>query len=458
MSKYINLLEGPILPSLGALAIPIMAASLIQMAYNLTDMIWIGRIGADAVAAVGAAGMFMWFSNGLATLAKMGSQIKVAHALGDHDTATASQYAHGAMILAILFACCFSLFCLFFSSAMISFFQLHSPQVIQDAHNYLLITCGLVIFSFLNQIFTGIFTAMGNSRTTFTATAIGLVLNIVLDPLFIFGFGPLPALGVTGAAIATILAQAIVTLLFLYAAKQDSVLFPFIHLFSKPESDAIKDILRLGLPTALQSMLFSCISMVIARMITSWGDGAIAVQKVGSQIESISWMSAEGYGAALNSFIAQNYGANNPKRIEQGFYVSLKVMLLWGAFTSLLLLVFPKMIFQIFISEKDLLPLGIDYLRILGLSQAFMCLEYVAASSFNGLGHTLPPSIVSITLTASRIPLAYVLSMFLGLNGVWWALTITSFAKGTSLFLWYLHKKKEPNFLLKKKDPSLLVK
>ena len=106
---------------------------------------------------------------------------------------------------------------------MISFFQLHSPQVIQDAHNYLLITCGLVIFSFLNQIFTGIFTAMGNSRTTFTATAIGLVLNIVLDPLFIFGFGPLPALGVTGAAIATILAQAIVTLLFLYAAKKDRV-------------------------------------------------------------------------------------------------------------------------------------------------------------------------------------------------------------------------------------------
>lgn len=101
MSKYINLLEGPILPSLGALAIPIMAASLIQMAYNLTDMIWIGRIGADAVAAVGAAGMFMWFSNGLATLAKMGSQIKVAHALGDHDTTTASQYAHGAMILIV---------------------------------------------------------------------------------------------------------------------------------------------------------------------------------------------------------------------------------------------------------------------------------------------------------------------------------------------------------------------
>ena len=91
MRRYVNLLEGKILPTLGALAMPIMATSLIQMAYNLVDMIWIGRIGAGAVAAVGAAGMFMWFSNGLATLSKMGGQIKVAHALGREDVQAASR-------------------------------------------------------------------------------------------------------------------------------------------------------------------------------------------------------------------------------------------------------------------------------------------------------------------------------------------------------------------------------
>ena len=133
-------------------------------------------------------------------------------------------------------------------------------------------------------------------------------------------------------------------------------------------------------------MLFSAISMVLARMIAGWGDGAIAVQKVGSQIESISWMSAEGYAAALNSFIAQNYGARQMQRIIKGFHISVAVLVGWGIFTSLLLIVFPQYIFQIFISEADIIPMGIDYLRILGLSQAFMCLEYAAAGTFNGLG------------------------------------------------------------------------
>ena len=422
MRRYINLLEGKILPSLGALALPIMAASLIQMAYNLTDMIWIGKIGSNAVASVGAAGMFMWFSNGMATLAKMGGQIKVGQSLGSQDILKGARYAQSSILLCIILALTFSAISVAFAYPMIDFFKLNDPQVAADARIYLIITCGLVIFSFLNQVYTGIFTAMGNSKTSFTATAIGLLLNIVLDPLLIFGLGPIPAMGVMGAAIATIFAQAVVTCVFL---------------FSRPERSIMREIIMLGLPTALQSMLFSAISMVLARMIAGWGDGAIAVQKVGSQIESISWMSAEGYAAALNSFIAQNYGARQMQRIIKGFHISVAVLVGWGIFTSLLLIVFPQYIFQIFISEADIIPMGIDYLRILGLSQAFMCLEYAAAGTFNGLGQTLPPSLVSVTLTAMRIPLAFVLTPFLGLNGVWWAITISSFAKGISLFGWF---------------------
>lgn len=96
MKKYVNLLDGAILPALSSLALPIMATSLIQMAYNLTDMLWIGRIGANAVASVGAAGMFMWLSNGLVTLAKMGAQVKVAHSLGAQDQNKAACYAQSA--------------------------------------------------------------------------------------------------------------------------------------------------------------------------------------------------------------------------------------------------------------------------------------------------------------------------------------------------------------------------
>lgn len=438
MKTRINLLEGNILPALSALALPIMATSLIQMAYNLIDMIWIGKIGASAVASVGAAGMFMWLSNGLATLAKMGGQIKVGHALGAQKKEDAASYAQSSIQMGIVFAIGFGILSIVFADEMIGFFQLNSAQVIQDAKLYLMITCGLVIFSFMNQIFTGILTAMGNSRTSFIATGIGLVLNIMLDPLFIFGFGAIPPMGVAGAAIATVLAQLVVMLLFLHTILRDTVLFSNIHILHSYSSQHTREIFRIGLPSAVQSMLFSGISMVIARLIAGWGDAAVAVQKVGSQIESISWMTAEGYAAALNSFVAQNHGAKNTDRIREGYRLSMIVMLSWGVFCSFVLIVFPQLIFQVFIQEAEVLPMGVDYLRILGVSQLFMCMEITTAGAFSGLGKTLPPSIVSITLTGARIPMAILLGRWLGLNGVWWAITISSIGKGIVLLGWFL--------------------
>ena len=438
MKTRINLLEGNILPALSALALPIMATSLIQMAYNLIDMIWIGKIGASAVASVGAAGMFMWLSNGLATLAKMGGQIKVGHALGAQKKEDATSYAQSSIQMGIVFAIGFGILSVVFADEMIGFFQLNSAQVIQDAKLYLMITCGLVIFSFMNQIFTGILTAMGNSRTSFIATGIGLVLNIMLDPLFIFGFGAIPPMGVAGAAIATVLAQLVVMLLFLHTILRDTVLFSNIHILHSYSSQHTMEIFRIGLPSAVQSMLFSGISMVIARLIAGWGDAAVAVQKVGSQIESISWMTAEGDAAALNSFVAQNHGAKNTDRIREGYRLSMIVMLSWGVFCSFVLIVFPQLIFQVFIQEAEVLPMGVDYLRILGVSQLFMCMEITTAGAFSGLGKTLPPSIVSITLTGARIPMAILLGRWLGLNGVWWAITISSIGKGIVLLGWFL--------------------
>lgn len=438
MKTRINLLEGKILPALSALALPIMATSLIQMAYNLIDMIWIGKIGTSSVASVGAAGMFMWLSNGLATLAKMGGQIKVGHALGAQKKEDAASYAQSSIQMGIVFAIGFGILSVVLADEMIGFFQLNSAQVIQDAKLYLMITCGLVIFSFMNQIFTGILTAMGNSRTSFIATGIGLVLNIVLDPLFIFGFGAIPPMGVAGAAIATVLAQLVVMLLFLYTILRDTVLFCDVHILHSYSSQHTREIFRIGFPSAVQSMLFSCISMVIARLIAGWGDAAVAVQKVGSQIESISWMTAEGYAAALNSFVAQNHGAKNTDRIREGYRLSMIVMLSWGVFCSFVLIVFPQLIFQVFIQEAEVLPMGVDYLRILGVSQLFMCMEITTAGAFSGLGKTLPPSIVSITLTGARIPMAILLGRWLGLNGVWWAITISSIGKGIVLLGWFL--------------------
>ena len=438
--RKIDLTKDPILPSLAGLALPIMATSLIQMAYNLIDMLWIGRIGSAAVAAIGAAGMYMWLSNGLATLAKMGGQVKVAHALGAKREEEAAEYAQSALQLSLIFGIGFGLISVVAATPMISFFKLNSAAVIADAEIYLQITCGGVVFSFLNQVFTGVLTAMGNSRVTFVATTIGLVFNIVLDPALIFGLGPLPAMGVVGAALATVFSQVIVTAIFVVIAYKDRVVFRKIHLLKSFHKESMAQIIRIGFPIGVQSMFFTAISMIIARMVAGFGDAAVAVQKVGSQIESISWMTAEGFGAAVSAFMAQNLGAGSKERIIKGYRVAIGLEIVWGILCTVLLIVFPDYIFKIFITEKEILPMGVDYLKILGVAQFFMCIELTTAGAFTGLGKTIPPSITSIVLSAVRIPIASMLvAGGMGLNGIWWSITISCILKGIVMFVWFLY-------------------
>ena len=440
MNKQVDLLHGPIFPSLTKLALPIMATSFVQMAYNMTDMIWIGRIGSGAVAAVGASGMYMWLANGIATMPKMGGQVKTGYSIGASETDHAVSYVKSALQIALFTGIIYGFLALFFAGPLIGFFHLNDPETVRQAEIYLRITCGLVVFSFINQVMTGVTTAMGNSRISFLATTTGLVINIILDPILIFGIGPFPKMGVAGAAIATVGAQIVVTAVFTVHALRETTLLAHVRLLQRPDLNHIGQIIKIGFPASIQSMIFTSISMILTRLVTSFGDAAVAVQRVGSQIEGISWVTAEGFGAAVNSFLAQNLGARSRKRIEKGYTISLTVIFFWGILCSMILILLPGPIFQVFLTESELLPMGINYLRILGASQLFMCIELTTAGAFSGLGKTVPPSIVSIIFTAARIPAAFLLSATsLGLNGVWWSVSISSILKGVILCAWFIY-------------------
>ena len=147
MRKQVDLLNGPIFPTLTGLALPIMATSLVQMAYNLTDMAWVGRVGSPAVAAVGSAGMYTWLSQGVMMLPKMGGQIKVAHSLGEGRKEEAVRYAQGSLQLGILFAVLFSVAALSLCRPLISFFGLNDPNTVESSVIYMKITCGMILFS-----------------------------------------------------------------------------------------------------------------------------------------------------------------------------------------------------------------------------------------------------------------------------------------------------------------------
>lgn len=447
MSKQVNLLEGSILGKLSVLALPIMMTAFVQMAYNLVDMVWIGQLGSNAVAAVGAAGTYLWIADSCTSVAKTGGQIKVAHSIGEGNPEKAKQFGASAFQMGVSIIMICILFVLFGHQLMVGVFQFTEEQVHVDAVNYLLITGTVgVLFSTINQIFTGLYTGIGDSKTPFLANAVGLVINLVMDPVLIFGVGFLPAMGVIGAAVATAGAQGVVTLLFLLISYKRGGLFQGMPVFRKPKMDYIKQVWKLGFPVGLQNVFMSGLSLIIASMIAAWGADAIAVQKVGGQVESIAWMIAGGFSMAVNSFIGQNYGAGKMQRVRKGYNAAMTLMVIWGLLCSLVLIVFPEFLFQIFIRETDVLDMGVSYLRILGVCQLCVCMEGCSTGAFNGLGETRIPSAVSIVFNLARIPMAILLPMTpLGLDGIWWALTISAILKGVVLTAWYLlyvHKRK----------------
>ena len=441
-----NLTKGPILKTLTKLAIPIMASSFLGTLYNITDMAWIGLLGSKAVAGVGVGGMFTWLSQGLAAMARMGGQVQVAQCIGRGERDRAHGFAQAAVQIATLMGMAYAVISLLFTRQMVAFFQLTDPEAQTAALSYTKIACGLIVFSFLTLTMTGLYTAQGDSKTPFLANLIGLVTNMILDPVLILGPGPFPKLGVVGAAIATVTAQAIVMTMMILGViiqKKENVL-KGIRLTAKIPKEYLGGLCRIGIPTAIQGMAYCAISMVLTRMVSAYGAEAVATQRVGGQIESISWNTADGFAAALNAFIAQNYGAGKMDRVRKGYRASLWTVGIWGLLISFVFICFPQAIADIFFHEPKAVATAVGYLVIIGFSEAFMCVELTTVGALSGLGRTRLCSIISITFTSARIPLAIILGGLIGLSGIWWALSVTSIIKGiifTCTFLWITKKR-----------------
>ncbi len=431
MAKRVNLLSEPIHSALIKLSLPLMGMSCIQMAYNLIDMLWIGKLGAGAVAAVGTGGLLVWFSIGLHTIAQLGGQVYVAQSIGAGDMDEAGRYATASIMMSATLASLLGLTFFFGAAPIVSFFQLNEASVIAQAETYVKVTCGFVIFQLLAKLLTAIITCTGDSKTPFIATSVGLIFNIVLDPILIFGLLGAPALGVLGAALATVLAQMVVFGLLLMQVLRRQHLFAHISRHNLPTAETFKRIFKLGLPTTVQATFFPVVSMFISRLVASFGDNAVAVQRIGSQVESISWMTAEGFGVAVNSFMGQNYGARNLQRTKNCYYQAILMLGCIGILNTVLLIAFSTQIFSLFIADAEVVAMGGTYLTILGVSQVFMCFEILSISAMNALGQTKLPAAASIVFTGMRIPLSLLLTTtVLGLAGIWWSIAISTICKG----------------------------
>lgn len=445
MDRNLNLTEGNITSTLTKLALPIMATSFIQMMYNLTDMMWLGRLSTKAVAGAGTAGFFMWFGMSLVLISQIGVSVGVSQAYGREDIKDAKEYITNGIKLNIFISIIYSLFLIIFRQEVIGFFQIDDVETVNLAIDYLVVVSFGLVFHSINPVFSAIFNASGNSVTPFIINSIGLVINIVLDPLLIFGVGFFPTLGIRGAGLATIIAQVVVTLIYIVNSRKNKELFSNLHLLRKPEINHIRKIFKLGFPAFLQSGVHASISMILTKLLAQWGPTPVAVSSVGGQIESISWMTAEGFSTAISAFVGQNYGAKNYDRVEEGYYKGLKIVGTIGIFATLLLVFAGEPIFKIFTPyDLEAIELGKIYLRILGFSQFFITIEIASTGAFNGLGRTHIPAFTGAVFNLLRIPLSLILTTtILGMTGVWWSMSISTILKGlvlTLLFLYVLKK------------------
>ncbi len=421
-----------------------MGVSFIIMAYNMIDMIWIGRLGSSAVTAVGTAGLFLNFNFSISSLIYIGAGVKIAHSVGEGDKAEAKAYAENALTNVVILILFFMSVVLLFEKQLIGFFKIQDAHINQMAISYLTITTFGMVASAITLVAMRIFNAHGDSKIPFKITTVGLILNIILDPILIFGLLGMPQLGVVGAAIATLISQFVVMITMIVVLRKRFNIFSKGYTYSFTHTKAL---LKIGSPVATQRILFTSISLIIARIVSNWGPDAIAVQRIGLQIESLSYMTVGGVQGALVAFIGQNFGAKKYLRIVKGYFNAIGIVTIFGLIMSAVLILTPEPIFRIFLQEDSVVALGVNYLRILGVSQLFMVLEIISTGAFQGLGKTLPPAIVSIILTGARIPMALALSATaLGLNGVWWSISISSIFKGTiisAMFIVFIYKRRD---------------
>ena len=440
MNQKLDLTKGDIWQTLVKLSIPLALTAFIQIAYGFVDTIWIAKLGTDAVAGVGIAGFVFWIANALGLISKVGTGVYASQSFGQGNEKETVRVINNGMIQALIIGFVFTVFVLLIRNIFIEAYKLGEAAEAFAKEYLFIIGCGLIFF-FINPMFSQSFTALGDSLTPFKINAIGLVANMVLDPLFIFGFGIIPALGIKGAAIATILSQILVTIAFLLVTlSKDGLIKKAITRIDYKENWQI-EIFKLGLPAGVLSGFHAAISMILNRFMASFGPVPVAVASIGSQLESISWNTTEGIQVGIQALVGQNYGAKKFERVIEVIKVSLKLVMGIGLVASLFLFIFRHGLFTIFTPEdSEAIKLGSDYLLILSLSQLMMATEIGLAGAFNGLSDTKTPAIIGLVMNTSRIPISLILMPILGVHGVWISMSLTSNFKGI-LSLILLRKK-----------------
>ena len=414
------------------LSLPGMVSSVMQTLYQLVDAYWVGKLGAGALAAIGGSSFILWAVYSLTALSSNGISALVAQNIGARDESSARSVAAQGMLVSTISAIVLGVM-VYLGQGLLYRIMGFDTQVTEMAYQYMSIILLGIVFSFWFTGLEAVFRGIGDTHTPMIIIALALTLNAILDPVFIFGWFGLPAMGIAGAAWASVLAQLLAMLLasyFLYRKQ-------FLPVFETENSShlhfkIITRILNIGAPVGFGGFFFSIIYVGLTAIIAEFGTEAIAAIGVCHRIEGIAWFACVGFAAAASTLVGQFVGAGKIKKAEHAAlwvngYGGLTLLIISAIFYF-----FPAELMSIFTTEIAVQSIGVEYFKIIALFEIFLAFEVIMEDAFSGAGYTLPVMLVTVPITAARIPLAWYLAIYLemGSNGIWWAIAITTFLKG----------------------------
>ena len=425
------------------MSVPIMISMLVQALYNVVDSIFVAQLSEDALNAVSLAFPMQNLMISVATGTGVGISALLSKSLGEHDTERVQRAARNGVFLALVSFIVFAIIGVFFSR---TFFQLQTdiPAIVDGGTQYLLI-CTLLSFGLFGQIcFERLLQSTGKTFYTMITQGLGAILNIIFDPLFIFGIGPFPKMGVAGAAAATVLGQivAFIVSIFINHAKNPEIQLSFKGF--RPHGATIARIYAVGVPSIIMASISSVMTFGMNKILISFTSTATAVFGVYFKLQSFVFMPVFGLNNGMVPIIAYNFGARKPDRMKKTFTLAVVYATLIMVLGFAVMQLAPNLMLSFFNASDKMLEIGVPALRIISISFLLAGVSVICSSFFQALGHGM----LSLWISVVRqlfvlLPVAYVLSRIGGLATVWWAFPVAEVVALILcvVFLRYAHRK-----------------
>ncbi len=432
-----SLTEGPIASSLARLALPMVVAMIAMVGFNVVDTYFVGRLGTEQLAAMGFTFPVVLVISSLSVGVGIGATATISRAIGAGDSHRTQRLTTDAVTLGLVVTVVLAVAGLLTVDPLFRALGARG-EVLEYVRQYMTIWYLGVPVVIIPQVGNSAIRATGDTKTPAAIMISAMLLNVVLDPLLIFGLGPVPALGLRGAALATLTTRSFALVVSLWVLARREHMLSWERPSAAEGIESWKSILFIGLPAGLTQLIVPVSQGVVTRLVADFGVAAVAGFGVATRLELFAVFTVNALGSALIPFVGQNWGAGEPDRARGAVKAARWFALGWGAVMWIVFLAAGPTIAGLFDDNPMTVATTVDYLWIVGASFGLQGLVLVNTSAFNALNRPMQSMWVSVLrMAAFYLPVAWALSSVFGLEGIWWAAAFANLATGVLSVLWF---------------------